>query len=375
MVLTLGLMGCAMFSSDAPGEVVQSSSSAPIQHVWSVDVDQRLPAKPTGFSQAAVTSSGLIVIGSQTARVHVYNSKGTELKRIAIKEACDSAALALKNGLVVLSDVGGMLYAIDPEIGHIAWQYQLSSSLTGTPVMVGNNFILQTADNRVYRFSDAGKKLWSYAGSSTNISLYLNASPLVTDDTIYAVLSNGDAVALRLDNGDLSWRRQLLLDSDAAVLSELRVAIANPIILNHAAMGMQKSDDILLVSFYQGDMLFLSKKDGSQQFSFPLSIKSTPALVGDVLYLSDAKGSVHAVDQKTGQTLWQKKISDGELVGPVVWGGKLWLADDLGHVIRLEMNGSGLVSQEVNGSIDRAPLVTTSGVLIRTGLGALHLFH
>jgi len=370
LLLAVTLSCCAGLSGDGFWQ-----SSRAIQRVWSVDVDQRKPGDPEGFSQPAIVtnSDGKIVIAGRDARVRVYDFNGSELHRIAIDEPSDCGALALSNGVVVVGDIGGLLYGIDPAKGSILWRYQLSSPFFSQPVPLQDGFLIQTSDNRIYRFSNDGEKQWSYAGSAGGLGIYLTSSPLVVDATLYAVLTNGDAVALKVDSGDLLWRRQLLLNTDAPVLSELRAPIATPVMLKQGYIGIEKFESAILVGFYQGDLLILSARDGRQLFAKEISIKSTPLVDHGTLYVATASGELVSIDLATGATQWKQKFTDGELLGPVLWEDSLWLANDRGSVLRISRDGEKRGEIAFNGRIERMPTVTPAGILVRTGLGTLTL--
>jgi len=372
LLLLVVTLSCCTSLSDGSG-IWQDSGA--IEKVWSVDVDQRKPGDPAGFSQPAVVtgSGGRIVIAGRDARARVYDFSGSELHRIAIDEPSDSGALALSNGTVVVGDVGGLLYGIDPVEGSILWRHQLSSPFFSQPVLLQDGFLVQTSDNRIYRFSMDGEKQWSYAGSGGGLGIYLTASPLVVDATLYAVLTNGDAVALKVDTGDLLWRRQLLLSTDAPVLSELRAPLAAPVMLKQGYIGIERFKAAILVGFYQGDLLILSARDGRQLFAKEISIKSTPLVDHGNLYIATASGEFASIDLATGATRWKQKLTDGELLGPVLWKDSLWLADDRGFVLRVGRDGEKLGRIAFGGRIERAPTVTPAGILVRSGLGVLTL--
>jgi len=369
MLSLLLLVSCAGTPRDG-----LTGSGAAIQKVWSVDVDQRELSEPAGFSQPAISESqGLIVIGGRDGRVRVYDMNGREHHMIAIREASDSGALSLSNGLVVVGDVGGMLYGIDPVAGSIVWQAQLSASFLSQPVPMRDGFIVQTMDNRIYHFSSAGEKRWSYAGSVGALGMYVTPSPLVNGQTVNAIFSSGDVIALKATSGDLIWRRQILLNTDAPVLSELRTPVANPLHVRELSIGIEHATDALIVSFYQGSVFALSQNDGRQLFSKEISIKSTPLVYQNTIYFASASGAVEAVDMTNGSTLWKQKVTDGELLGPVLWNGKLWVADDRGIIIRMSLDGHKEASIKLSGRIERAPVATSAGVLARTGRGVLTL--
>ncbi len=343
---------------------------------WSVNVDQRLPNSPVSLSMPAVMQHGSetwLVLGGRDGWAHVYDIEGAEVKRFFLGGKSDSGALALSNGLVVLGDTAGLLYAVDPAKAEVVWQYQLTSTFTSTPVAVDGGFLVQTADNRVYCFSQEGEKRWSYSGSGSVLSMYTTPSPIVVAGNVYAFLSNGDAIALLLDNGDLLWKRQLLLSNDTTVLSELQAPLATPVLVDELHMDGERLKKVLFMPFYQGEMIAISVEDGTQFFSLPISLKSAPLILDAVLYAADSEGFLHAYDIKQGVRLWRKKITDAELAGPILWQGSIWLTDHRGEVYHLDLSGEIQGSTTVPGRISRLPVVTDAGLLVRTDRGAMYM--
>jgi len=129
----------------------------------------------------------------------------------------------------------------------------------------------------------------------------------------------------------------------------------------------------LLVSVFQGEMSFLSLQDGSTLSNRLLSLKSAPLLVGKQVFVADTSGAVSALNPASGETLWKQQLTAGELTGPALWQGDLWVADDKGMVYRLSQSGKLLAVIELDGRIDRAPVAAQDGVLVRNNLGALYM--
>lgn len=367
LIPLLSLLSCAAGNID-------KASSGRISELWTVDVDHRRPADPSGFSQPAFAEgSNRVVIGGRDARIRIFDVNGREVAAIPIEEPSDSGSLALAGGLVITGDVGGNLYAVDPVAARIVWSYKLGAPFMSAPVALNDGFLVQTIDDHLYHFSAGGEKRWSYTGMGSGLSLYMTSPPMVHNQIVYALFANGDAVALKAAGGDLIWRKQLLLSNDAAVLTELRAPVAQPLYLNQVSIGMERASEAVLVAFYQGSILVLAGRDGRQLFAVDTSIKSVPLAVDGVLYIANAAGELEAIDLNSGTTLWKKKLTDGELIGPVVYNGLLWLADDQGSLLRLKMDGTGLASVTLSGRVERAPIVTPAGVLVRTGPGQLSL--
>ncbi len=347
-----------------------------ISTVWRTDLDQRMPASVPGFSLPLIYQTGSaekIVAGAQDKRVRIYSADGTELGRIGLGAACESGALQLSNGLVVVGDVEGGLYGLDIKKAVVSWKVELSSSFVGTPVAIDGGFIIQTVNNQVYRFSAAGEKLWSYSGNDGGLSMHLSPSPVVHKNRVYAAMTNGEVVALKAEHGGFLWKRQLLLNNNASILSELKVPVAAPTVVTAEESG--RDEDTLVVPVFQGDIAFLSLQDGSTLNSRSISIKSSALLKNKRLYIADSTGSVSALDAANGVTLWKQQVTTNELTGPVLWQGDLWVANEHGKVFRLTENGKVKASVELTGRIDRVPVATKKGVLVRNNLGTLYLLH
>ena len=376
---TACLSGCAWWAgNEAADDVGKVAASSEIEVVWSTDVDTRKPADALAYGHVAIAGQGdaaRVVIGGRDAHAHIYDMSGSEQFRVALLEASDSGAAALASGIVVLGDTGAVLYGIDPMLGKIVWQLNLSSPVTGTPVAIADDVLVQTTDNRIYRVSSKGEKLWSFAGQPGGLGLYLNASPLFHDGRIFALLTNGDAIALDAQSGDLIWRKQLLLDTDASHLGSLRAPQAVPVWMSELNLDGNRAVDLIFFSFYQGEVFALNRDDGNTLLSHTMSLKSSPLIKGGNVYVADIHGVVQALEQSSGTVLWQQKLSTGELVGPVLFDGDLWLADDLGHVFRVDMQGNIRAHRQLPGAIDRSPVVTTEGIFVHSSLGGLYLVH
>jgi len=373
------LSGCALWTgNDDADNGGKNAATSVIEILWSADVDARKPADALAYGHVAVSGQGdtaRIVMGGRDGYAHIYDMSGSEQFRVALVEASDSGAAALSSGVVVLGDTGAVLYGIDPMAGNIAWQLNLSSPVTGTPVAIADDVLVQTTDNRIYRVSAKGEKLWSFAGQSGGLGLYLNASPLLYDGRVFALLTNGDAVALDAQSGDLIWRKQLLLDTDASHLGSLRAPQAVPVWMPELNLDGSRATDLIFFAFYQGEVFALDRTDGSTLLSHAMSLKSSPFMSGDNVYMANTHGTLQAIERSSGTVLWEQKLSEGELVGPVLFDGDLWLADDLGNIFRVDMQGNIRAHRQLPGSIDRSPVVTKKGIFVHSSLGGLYLVH
>jgi len=373
-------MWSGLWSQSAPRQaatkpvVTLARSAGHISVLWRNNLDQRKLASPPGFSlPAAITTAQgeRVIAGARDKRVRIYSASGSEMDRIALANASESGALKLSNGLVVVGDVGGILYGLDIDKGRIAWQKQLSSALIGVPVAAGDDFIIQTSNNQIYRFTADGKKLWSYSGQLGGLGIHLNPSPVIYNNHIYAIFSNGDVIALKAENGNFLWKRQMLLSNKAAVMSEVKIPAASPLVIPASQSGHGES--MLVVSIFQGELSFISLQDGSTLSTRKLSLKSKPLLIGNTVFVADASGALSALNTAGAETLWKQQLSHGELTGPILWQDSLWVADDQARIFRLDQSGKLLASTQLDGRIDRSPVAASGGILVRNNLGTLYM--
>jgi len=372
----LTLSGCSWLHSDAASEGPATAlSKQGIEQHCSVDLDNRKPADAFGFSTPgfSVGQDALIVVGGHDARAHVYNASCKEISRTPLRNSSDSGAVILPGGLAVLGDSGGYLYGIRPESGELVWSFNLSGPLTSVPVVIGDDVLVQTLDNRIYRVSADGKKQWSFTASAGGLGLYLTPSPLVQGDKVFTVFNNGDAFALSAATGDVLWRKQILLSSDAAVLSEIKAPLADPLMLKSIAWGNDSATNAVMFSFYQGNIVMLDANDGRLLFSRELSLRSTPFVDGNIMIVADAQGRVQALDVDSGKLAWELILSKGELVGPAYFADAYWFGDNHGLVYRVDRAGKLTGTWQAGGEITHSPVASAGGVLVRTNLGALYV--
>ena len=354
----------------------QADASLSVQ--WSVDVDGRQPQDTAAFAAPAIVGVGAaqrIVLGGADARAHIYDMSGKELLRVPLQQSSDSGAVGISDTLAVLGDSKGHLYGIDVMHGSIVWTFKLSASLTGMPVRLGHDVLVQTTDNSLYRIDAHGKKVWSFTAQQGGLGLYLSATPLVFQNHIYALLTNGDAISVDAKNGDLLWRKQLLLDTDAAMLKDLKAPQATPMYLKQVSFDGRTLQDVVLFPFYQGDVFVLNRNDGNVMHREHISLKSTPLLLDGMLYLADTHGTLTAIHVNTGVRAWQTSVSSFELQGPIWWHDALWVTDESGVLFQVSQHGKIQASVDTQGAVERAPLPSQQGLLLHHTLGGLYLIH
>lgn len=97
-------------------------------------------------------------------------------------------------------------------------------------------------------------------------------------------------------------------------------------------------------------------------------LRFTPAYQNGVLYTANASGQLHAIDARSGRTLWSASTRAPVLTAPVVSGHQLLVGTSLGDLIAFSTsNGSPLWFQAYQSALLAPPLVS-QGVVVAQSL-------
>ncbi len=193
---------------------------------------------------------------------------------------------------------------------------------------------------------------------------FVDASPVVADDTVYAGSWDGRVLALTVD-GHLQWERQLGDVIDAALVVDeralylqswarqvsaldrqdgaLRWSFTYPPSPadDHRQGGALRVADLLLLPAWNGTLYALAAADGAVRWQYRggQPLRAAPALDADRLYLASGAGILSALGLD-GRLLWQIDLGTPLLATPVVTpAGPVAVTRD-GTVLAFDRDGS-----------------------------------
>jgi outer membrane protein assembly factor BamB len=104
------------------------------------------------------------------------------------------------------------------------------------------------------------------------------------------------------------------------------------------------------VANFDGTLVALDAATGTERWRRDAGGRSSPAVVGDTVYLS-GRDFVYALDAATGEQHWANSMAAGPQ-GPVVVGGSVFVADSSGVLYRLGRRS--MIASAGGGSGDEA---------------------
>jgi outer membrane protein assembly factor BamB len=216
------------------------------------------------------------------------------------------SAPAVTGASVFVGTSGGSLLALDRADGALRWRYDAGAPLPSSPAVSDGMVVIAGRDGAVHAVDAAtGEGLWRTAPTET-LALpwgregwdYWVSSPNVANGSVLIGSPDGRLLSLDLRSGDQLWSYRLgARTRSSPAISDGRVFIGDDAGVVHA------------VSLARGRPLWTHETEGagmeSSDFGWDrVSLQSSPAVAGGVLYIGSRDGGVYALDAETGDRLW-----------------------------------------------------------------------
>jgi len=212
-----------------------------------------------------------------------------------------SGTPALYSARLLVPSVDGSLYCLAASDCSIQWKYKTHGRMVASPVPDGDDVYAVSDDGNIYKLDvESGMFLWSYKTGDK-----VRTSPAVAGGRLYAASWDGFCYALNTADGKLAWKTPL-----------------------------------------------------------PKYSRSSPAVCNGKVYLGDEEGFATCLDAADGKLAWRRPVGNRISVSPVVLGGGIVFAADDGTVAMFDAAGNEVWRCRAPGRISRAPVPTTSGLLI-----------
>ncbi len=287
---------------------------------------QLRPVVEGGRLYAAAADGGIAVLDPETGRL---------ANRIETKKPI-AGGLAFGAGHLYAGTLKGEAFAVDAS-GKVTWGTSLAGEIIAPPAQSRNVVVFRTSDGRIFGLSAAdGKRLWVYQRPTPALLLRSAAGVIATGGDVLAGYANGKLIALDIDDGKLTWEVTVALPRGATELERIADIAGLPVI----------DGQNVCAAAFQGKVACFEIPTRNMVWS--QAISSSRALVTDArnLYIVDDNGAVHALDKKTGASVWkQDKLEYRKLSSPVVFGGKVVVGDGYGFLHVLSPDDGSLVGR------------------------------
>lgn len=336
-------------------------SSIPVRLLWQASVGTAGDA----FLSPAVAAGGVYAAARDGTVARFDAASGVESWRADAGRTL-SGGVGADGALVAVGTNDGEVIALEADSGSVRWRARLSSEVLSAPVVTGDLVIARSGDSRLFALdAKDGRRRWLYQRSSPTLAVRSPAGLVVDRGYVYAGFPGGKLVSLSLVNGGVRWETAVSLPRGTTELERVTDVVGLPLVAEREVCAVA----------YQGRVGCFDIANGNALWSREMS--STVGLGMDARYVfvSDDKGSVHALDRAGGTSVWkQDRLFYRRLTAPLALDRDVAVGDGQGFIHFLSRETGTFVGRfETDGSAVSARLVPLNdGFLVQTRNGNLY---
>lgn len=253
-------------------------------------------------------------------------------------------------GHVLVGTLDGEVIALKRADGAPLWRSAVSSEVLAAPSSDGERVVARCVDGRIFGLAAAdGSRLWSFDRTVPNLTLRGLSAPLISGLRVITGLDNGHVVSLKLSDGQLLWDQPVSLPTGRTELERLTDVDAN----------LLEGEDAVYALSFGGEVAALDPASGQVLWRRSIKSYTGAALLGNLLFVTDADSVIWALDARTGAAAWsQKELLYRRLSAPVALGDHIVVGDYEGYLHWIEPADGKIVARTRVGSaaIKSAPV-------------------
>ncbi len=273
-----------------PADLVEFIRTARFEERWHAE------AGNSGLSllRPALTADAVYGASAKGALVRLDRSSGKQVWRVKTGITI-SGGVGSGEGMVIVGSDKGDVLAFD-ENGKQLWRGKVPSEVLSAPQVSAGVVIVRSGDGRISALdaSDGNKRLWLYERSTPALVVRSHAGVTIQRGVAYAGFAGGKLVALNVSDGSVLWEVAVSQPRGSTELERISDITSNPVV----------DDEQVCAIAFQGRVACFDVARGSPMWNRDISSDKGLMLLRKYLYISDAKGSVIALDKTSGSTLW-----------------------------------------------------------------------
>lgn len=341
------------------------SAEPPLERaVYSVDwwtklvPDQFLEYGPRELATPALDpDSGRLIVGTRDGKLRSVGEGGHVAWSFTTRGPFEAGA-TIQDGVVYAACADGALYALDAKTGNLHWQYDAKEELATQPVLA-NGKVLVAAQSDVVLAVDAktGRWLWQYRRDTPSGFTIRGASrPAVQDGVAFVGFSDGQLVALHVDDGSVKWERALSKKGQY-------VDVDTTPLLDGAGRVYAAS--------YKDGLFALDVETGAVKWQLPEAGLAHLSMAGDLI-VGAGDQEVAAFDRVGGKKLWTLAVKNTDARSAAVTRGYLLVPANHALLFVNPVNGRTELSWDPGEGVSATPLVRGGHTYVLSNLGYLY---
>ena len=312
------------------------------------------------------TDNGVIFAIDPDGQVSAYKGKQRLWKSKITKQEL-TAGVEAAEGIVVVGNRKGQLFALDQATGSQKWSAKLSGAIL-SPSLIQSGRVITIANDGTVFAHDAvsGQQVWAYKLPSVQFSLRGQPAPVRLDDrTILVASANAYVYGLEVLGGVPRCQRRVAISEGRADMQRLIDIVGDPVV----------AGQYLVTTSFQGQVTVTDLATQRVVWSEDASSTNRPEVSGDKVFVSTVDGKLNAYSLSTGQLAWQnEELLNRQLSNPVMLGQSLVVGDMDGVIHLLDPASGKLVGRAKTSGEVQSLRVIDNQLYVATRKGALSIW-
>jgi len=267
--------------------------------------------------------------------------------------------MAVSGGHLFVTSGFGYAMALDVNTGEEIWQTETPTPLHTAPTIADGRMFVVSQDNEIIALNTTtGEVLCTFQGIVETARILSSSAAAVYGEIVVAPFASGELVAFRVQNGRSIWTDALTRSAGLNALSELNDIAASPVIFDNTVYAISHS----------GLLAAVDLRTGERQWSKQVGGIHMPWIAGNTIFVLTNDGQVAAVSRADGRVIWvhempkfkneKKRKNRIAWAGPILASDKLLLVSSNGDVVHLSpQTGEELNRRKFRDSFFIAPVV------------------
>lgn len=312
------------------------------------------------------TDNGVIFAIDPDGQVSAYKGKDRLWKSKITKQEL-TAGVEAAEGIVIIGNRKGQLFAIDQMTGEQKWAAQLSGAIL-SPSLIQSGRVITIANDGTVFAHDAvtGQQVWAYKLPNVQFSLRGQPAPVALDErTVLVASANAYVYGLDVISGVPRFQRRVAISEGRSDIQRLIDIVGDPVV----------AGQYLVTTSFQGQVTVTDLATQRVVWSEDASSTNRPEVAEDKVFISTVDGKLNAYNLATGELVWQnEELLNRQLSNPVVLGQNL-VVGDLDGVLHLIDPASGkLVGRAKTSGEVQSLRVINDQLYVATRKGALSIW-
>jgi outer membrane protein assembly factor BamB len=279
-----------------------------------------------------------------------------------------TSGVSVNAGRLFVATEQGRVIALSLTDKQQLWSTQVGSTVLAAPRAYNGIVLAKSIDGSLTGLSEInGRLLWRFSQTVPPLILHASSQPQFANNLVVAGFANGVAAAINAWNGKVLWVRRVAQPRGVSSIENMIDIDVNPIIVFNT----------VYVATYQGYLMALDLKTGNKLWQHKISSYAGMAADSTRVYISDAKSHIWVFDRSSGASLWrQTELQGRNVTGPAVLGNYVIVADGYGYLHWLSKSSGTIVAR--NNLHDRGvltpPIVVGNMVFVYSRDGQLTAF-